>query len=103
MTRYEVNLDPDEAEDFSLLFPSDKIVYNAASSAGQKLADAIRGHCSKPQRMTEPGWGEKVIAHLHGGSPETWLRDAAVPGMPWSNIVGTRVRWDQLIDPEPVP
>ena len=55
---------------------------------------------TKPPRMAEPGWGERVTALLGAGCPrEVWIHRA--DGC-WENGCGAAMRWDLLIDPEPV-
>ncbi len=98
------------------------VVLDPADARCPRLSDVIRGFLTyvgsasargdlewiadewerqtKPPRMAEPGWGERVTALLGAGCPrEVWIHRADGH---WENGCGAAMRWYLLIDPEPV-
>lgn len=65
------------------------------------IADEIEGQ-TEPSR-TEPGWGEKVIAHTQENEERRlFLCFSSGDRWHWCDEVGTAERWLDLIDPVPV-
>ena len=77
------------------------LTYIGSASARRDLewiADEIERQ-TKPPRMVEPGWGERVVASSGGCPREVWLRRADCL---WEDASGALAPWADLIDPEPV-
>jgi len=83
--------------------PAETVRHMRSESAPWDEIELIAGQIeaqTKPARIPEPGWGEKVTASIKH-SPDRW-RWVAVkdgPSQWWHSETGHRYAWDELIDP----
>jgi hypothetical protein len=64
------------------------------------IADQIEAQV-KPPRIPEPGWGEKVIAHVKGFETmrQRWVATKNGRTQEWHSETGHKYHWSDLVDP----